>query len=267
MVLMPSKTDTPYLTSYDLLKSLALLLMLLDHVGYYFYPQNEWFRVVGRACVPIWFFLVGYARSRDLSKPLWIGAGLIILANFALGGGIFPLNILVTIIVVRLALDRVAHLAFRDWENATYTAFGLSVLFLPTFFAFEYGTAALLLALCGYIIRNAERMIISQTAQRVFIVYALTFFAFTQLITFNMTHFQSQAMVIGIGMSAILLYFFRPKEVPEVENSLPRPLVGALQFGGRYTLEIYVFHLILFKAICCLLGLKGYGIFNWGWIR
>ena len=41
------------ITSYDLFKALALVLMLADHIGYYFYDDVDWWRVAGRICVPI----------------------------------------------------------------------------------------------------------------------------------------------------------------------------------------------------------------------
>ena len=73
------------LTSYDFLKAVAVLLMVIDHVGFYFYPDQQWFRVFGRLCVPIWFFLIGYARSRDLSLYLWGGMILLVFAQPAGG--------------------------------------------------------------------------------------------------------------------------------------------------------------------------------------
>jgi len=100
-----SKPLSSVLTSYDFLKTAALLLMLVDHVGYYFYPDDVWMRVVGRFSAPVWLFLVGYARSRDLSWRLW--AGMLVLAgtNYVAGMAQCPVNILATIIVCRLALD------------------------------------------------------------------------------------------------------------------------------------------------------------------
>ena len=60
------------LTSYDLLKSLAVILMICDHIGYFFFPEEMWFRTLGRLCLPIWFFLIGYARGDEVSKLFWI---------------------------------------------------------------------------------------------------------------------------------------------------------------------------------------------------
>lgn len=264
---MPSKAFSPNLTSYDLLKSLALLLMVVDHIGYYFYPENEWFRVVGRASMPIWMFLIGYAHTRDLSKPLWVGAGVLIAANVILGGGIFPLNILVTIILIRLVLDRVASVTFKNWEMALYGAFVLSTLVICTYFFSEYGTTALLIAMAGYLARNGSNINMSGRAQRIFMGYSVVFYALSQVVIFDFDKVVAQSMVVAIGASAILLHYFVPKEVPEVEEKMPRFAVLALQFGGRYTLEIYVVHLILFKLAACLYGFQHYGWFQWDWIR
>ena len=264
---MPSKVSTENLTSYDLLKSLALLLMVIDHTGFFFFPGNEWFRVLGRASMPIWLFLIGYARSRDLSNPLFIGAGLLIVANFILGGSVFPLNILVTIIVVRIILDPVASIVFRNWEAAIYGAFALSVLTVFTFLMFEYGVCALLIALCGYAFRNVETVSLSLRAKKIFFGYSLGFYAFFQMLIFQMPKLESQIMVMLIAATGLLLYHFRGREVTETEEKLPQPAVSALKIGGRYTLEFYVAHLILFKLAACLLGLAAYGWFAWDWVR
>lgn len=264
---MPSKAFSPNLTSYDLLKSLALLLMVLDHIGYFFYPENDWYRAVGRASMPIWFFLIGFARTRDFSKPIWIGAGLIILSTFVFGASVLPLNILVTILIVRAVLDVVARTTFRNWEIAMYGSFALAVLMLPTVVLFQYGTSALLIAMAGYMVRNAGNINISERGQTIFKAFTVVFYAFTQILVFQFDKAVAQTMVIGIGLVSILLYYFRPVEVPEVEQKLPKFVVSALQFGGRYTLEIYVFHVILFEFIACLNGLQRYGWFQWDLIR
>ena len=69
--ILKTKTLSSYLTSYDLLKTLALVLMVIDHIGYFFYPEEMWWRVLGRLSVPIWFFLIGYANARDCFG-LWL---------------------------------------------------------------------------------------------------------------------------------------------------------------------------------------------------
>ena len=89
------------ITSYDLLKTFAVVIMLIDHIGAYFFPEVLWWRAIGRIGFPIWFFLVGHASGRDLPFKLWGSALLLVGANFVTGMAIFPLNALVTIILIR----------------------------------------------------------------------------------------------------------------------------------------------------------------------
>lgn len=58
----------------------------------------------------------------------------------------------------------------------------------------------------------------------------------------------------------ILLFFFRPMEFPKITNALPSFVNAMIKFGGRYTLEIYVFHLLIIKAY---LLYANYGFYHW----
>lgn len=264
---MPSKVITPNLTTYDLVKTLAIILTVLDHVGYFFYPDNEWFRVVGRACIPIWCFLVGYANSRDTGKDILIWATVLWLSNFIFGGNIFPLNMLFTIIACRLLLDVTARVMFKNWEPMLY-GFALFMLaVLPTMFMVEYGTAALLLVLAGYAVRHRSELDVSPNTQRLYILGSVTIYALSQLVLFPFDNIQQKACGFMIGATALMMYFFKPLEFPKVTNLTPRFITEAIQFTGRYTMEIYVVHLILFKAVAAYYGLEKYGFFAWDWVR
>lgn len=268
MFLIARKDLPDVLTSYDLVKTLAILLVIIDHVGNFFFPENEWFRVLGRACIPIWCFLIGYATSRDLSPPIWIGAGILVAGNFLFGGTIFPLNILVTFILIRLTIDGVAKLIFRDWEWMTYSVFALCVLAVPTMILTEYGTEALLLALAGYVRRHEGEAQVNISASTIkgFIVFCVFSYALFEITTFGFHGAQAKAAVIGIGLSGLLMYYFRPMQLQEQSWSWPAPVVDLLKITGRWTMEIYVLHLVAFKAIASYLGTGGYGWFEWDWL-
>ena len=53
-------------SSYDFIKFVAVVLMVIDHIGYYFFPYDLMWRSFGRMCVPIWLFLAGYAKPSDV---------------------------------------------------------------------------------------------------------------------------------------------------------------------------------------------------------
>ena len=61
----------------DWLKTAAIVLVLIDHVGYFFIDDDHWWSVFGRMAAPSFFFLIGYAHTRAV--PLqWIFLGVIL---------------------------------------------------------------------------------------------------------------------------------------------------------------------------------------------
>jgi hypothetical protein len=54
----------------DFLKLVAVISMLIDHIGYAFFPQQILFRVIGRLAFPIFAFSIvnGYRYTRSFSK-------------------------------------------------------------------------------------------------------------------------------------------------------------------------------------------------------
>ena len=94
---------------YDYLKIAALCSMILDHIGYYLYPDNQRWRVYGRFAFPIFLFLVGYNISYRWRRNLVgfaIAIQVIIWSAYMYGYAIADpmLNILGVIVLVRLAM-------------------------------------------------------------------------------------------------------------------------------------------------------------------
>ena len=108
-----TKKLEPAITSYDLLKALAVALMIVDHLGFYFYPDILWLRIIGRLSAPIWFFLIGYAHRRDVPRILWAGGLILTISGLAAGQSLFPLNILFMLGLARLVIDPVMARALR----------------------------------------------------------------------------------------------------------------------------------------------------------
>ena len=61
----------------DWLKTAAIILVVVDHIGYFFIEDADWWSVFGRLAAPSFFFLLGYAQTRTV--PLhWIWLGVIL---------------------------------------------------------------------------------------------------------------------------------------------------------------------------------------------
>ena len=44
----------------DLLKTLAMITMIIDHLGLYFFPEYNLMRLIGRTAMPVFCFFAGY---------------------------------------------------------------------------------------------------------------------------------------------------------------------------------------------------------------
>lgn len=250
------------LTSYDLLKALAVVLMVIDHAGHHFFPDEAWLRIIGRFCVPIWFFLIGYSRTTELSKMLWGGAVLVMLSSVFSGQYIFPLNILFTIILVRFFRDRFAFAAFRSSESLRGVFFILFFLTFPSAVFFEYGAMGMMLALVGYAVRNLDDVTQRVKHAHIQIYCALTLFAFYIWQGVMMPHVSSmQALVFlgGVFVVGLILWRFKSVVYTDSERIMARSFIRLFQFMGRRTLEIYVVHILIFRCVCMYLYPESYG--------
>jgi hypothetical protein len=259
-----SKSLPKSLTSYDFLKTFAVLTMIIDHIGYYFFPEQLEWRIVGRMSMPVWMFLIGYARSREITPLLWLGGGLIIIGDVVAGMPLLALNILFTIIVVRLVLNPLMDVATMNRQTMFMIIVTLAILVLPTVFIMDYGTQALLVAMLGYMVRNQQKLGFSNEAIMAFMgVVFIIYMSYQKLIIgFN----TPEAFTTGAGVLLVFIALTQFKSVtfPEITEKMPHIFVSLFQLMGRYTLEIYVAHLLLFKALGLITDPERYQLFNWG---
>ena len=251
------------LTSYDLLKSFAVIIMVVDHIGWYFYPEDLWWRAIGRIGFPVWFFLVGYAKSRSLHWKLWVGTLLLMAGNMAAGMFVFPLCALATILAIRLLIDPLMKAALYDHKSLIAFSVVLFALVISTGMFVEYGTIALIMAMLGYMVRLRAEGMIPNDRVTLFTGFALAAFLAMQQAQFNFSQPQLVAMIVGTLIVTAALYVFRPVEYPVLTGKMPRPLTWILQLGGRRTLEIYVVHLLLFKLLMVLVQPDRFTPFHW----
>ncbi len=250
------------ITSYDLFKFFAVMTMIVDHFGIYFFPDDLWYRVIGRLSFPVWLFLVGYARSREIPPILIGGAVIVFLSNIVAGMGLLPLSILVSIMIVRLCLDPIMK---QLSKSSTHLWVGSGVLFvvaLPSFILFEFGALAFIFAIFGYLVRQHGPSI--ETFR--YAVFVCLGYVFLQSLGYAIFDLQLVVMAIGMVGVTAALYNFKPQTYPEITKDMSCVGRRILHLCGRHTLEIYVGHLLLFKAVAVLIGVEGYEFMNWGWV-
>ncbi len=230
-------------TSRDLFKALALVLMVVDHIGLYC-VDLDLLRAVGRCSMPLWLFLVGYSKSYRLPPLVWLGALWIAAVDLTLGYAVWPMRILFTIIVARLAVAKAGDFFFRSpLHLAAAAAASLAVLSASSE-VFQYGTHGILFAALGYGRANMQRIGVGErTLATLMLVTAATYF-WRQTNRFDFEAFAATVFVVLLLATSLALLRFRPLVFAGTDD---RPGAPLLKFLGRRTLETYVVHLTAFK--------------------
>lgn len=257
------------LTSYDVLKTLAVVLMIFDHIGHHFFVDEMWFRVLGRLCIPIWFFLIGYARSDELRPSFFIGAGLLVVSSVLAGQYILPLNILVTIMVLRHMRNKMALSALSS--PAALRGMFLILLFLtfPSAMVFEYGSIAGVFVIFGFFVRNKEA-VYEQVPRKYMLTFVIaSFFCFYMmqgLMLPSVSGVQAIVMMLGFVGIGYWLWNFRAVAYASENLIMSRSFISLFQFFGRKTLEVYVGHVLIFRALAMYLYPEKYAFMDWHFI-
>jgi hypothetical protein len=238
---------TPKITTTDLLKLCGLALVLIDHYGLFFDPDETWWRVFGRLAAPIFFFLIGFARTKTIPAS-WLVLGAILTGlDIVSDGWDASLNILFSFALLRLALPHVERLIAQKRFGLPLLALALAAL-APLFGnVVEYGLSGWLWALLGLSARLAlvgepgstlTRNIVAVICGLFYLIAESRFWHldFAKIITLT--------LLIGALVGALLA--FRRKDLAWTP---PAPLAHALNWTGRRSLEIYAFSTIAMQVV------------------
>lgn len=249
----PAQAGAPYrtsaiITAYDYIKVLAVILMMCDHIGAFLFPHVEILRVLGRLCVPIWLFLIGYARSRTIDDRLILCAISVSAMTYVCYGYVEPLNILWTIIIVRILLKGTIAWISQD---LTHLAFATTIFFALTPFTrmfFEYGTIAFIFAIWGHITRNGFSIYSARWSGQAYGFIAMTTYLLIEQIAFDFDLSLLPFLIIGsIFVYCLLTLYFPRNRIGWMPFSLNTQ--KTLSWIGHNTLYIYVGHLAVIFII------------------
>lgn len=233
------ESERHLITSYDVLKTVGVILMILDHIGLYLYPDVEMLRVIGRLAAPIFLFLIGFARTRDLpfAWVFWVAADMMVSAAV----GIAPrANILLTLLLVRLSLDYITPLLYpRSRFTIAFLFFCFAVAPLVDPFL-EYASIAWPLAAVGLWARKDGIAGIKWMAG-VFFAYFVY-----EALKFDFSDPGLLVMAGGIMCLCPLLAYFDPNAKLRLNT---KAAAAVYRFCGRHSLLIYALHLIGLKIL------------------
>ena len=241
----PKLIQSKNITSYDVLKSFAVIIMVIDHLGFYFFPEYDWLRSIGRICVPIWFFLVGRSQSLKVGLDMPMGALILSVFQFLILGHFLPLNVLWSMTIWRVFLRFFPKIT----EMKVWGILLLSVLcvigvitIVPTSDFVEYGSLGFLLALAGYC---CSRMGKTKTCA-LMCIFVTAFCSVFEAYYFKFSILNSAISTVGISLTMLWLWNLQSREYLNTEKIFFAPV---LRFIGRETLSIYVVNHVIFMYI------------------
>ena len=134
----------------NVIKTVACLSMLLDHIGYLLFPQAEWLRWCGRLALPLFAYLVAegcrHTRNRRRYFLRMLGLGLLCQVFGSVQGlysgqtKLIFLNILLTLSAAQLLcfawLDLAEATARKEGQSKALGRFSLTVAGVVAVYAF-----------------------------------------------------------------------------------------------------------------------------------
>jgi surface polysaccharide O-acyltransferase-like enzyme len=247
----------------DWLKTAAIILVVVDHIGYFFIEHDQWWSVFGRLAAPVFFFLIGYAQTRTVPLHwLWLGVILTLLDSSNNGWSWVAPNILLSFAFIRVvrpyvraALDRYGWLAFGLLVAALFAALPLAAPVV------DYGAEGWLWALLGLCqrlyVEGRPDANVSSVAQgpalptyritenaglmRILACFAAAIvYVWQEQRVYMFPQIHLAVFILGVGILILSLCLFRrgPSRVQP-----PEPMAGVLRYIGRHTLEIYAIQL------------------------
>jgi hypothetical protein len=230
-------------TTLDVLKTVAVVLMIADHVGLYVL-DSSWLRVAGRPVAVIFGFLIGFSATTRV-PPSWIGLGI---GLTLLNRWLFPndephtLDILLTLALTRMAIPFFDRLHRAHPLLLVPMVAVLGVLTEPVNAFLEYGTEVPIVALLGTAVRLDRGRPGEEAARKATALAALVAIGLVALRHFEFEPAEATACMAVLAATMLALASFRITPV-----ALPPPIAPAVRWAGRNTLMIYAVHLAAFQ--------------------
>ena len=119
------------------LKIIAAVAMLIDHIGLIFFPSVAIFRIIGRLAFPAFAFMISEGARYTKNKTRYFLSifllGIFCQAVYFFGGGLEPLNILITFsfsIIIIYIMQSFKQKLFSDGVKKEEKAFWCIIFFL-----------------------------------------------------------------------------------------------------------------------------------------
>jgi TraX protein len=228
------------LNSHDIVKIVALALMVIDHIGFFIFPEQLTWRLWGRGAAPLFFFLLGYTSKLRHLGLLFIYGGILSFYNSVVYHTL-KINILLSFVMVFKCID---YIPYQKW-NRYYAILGFIIAVCADYWVnrvIEYGFSGVLFAYCGQMVKNHSPVFGIKRGCGFFILLCLVSYFIQQELIFQ---FQiddltmSQLLIVAAGLW-LVMHYYQLKTF-----SYQGPGLAPLLFISRFSLHFYFIHYVL----------------------
>lgn len=235
----------------DLLKTIAIVFMIIDHIGLYFFPDHQIMRLIGRTAMPVFMFFAGYNFHGTPGIRI-LSYGIVLYAiTTLLFSTLTTTNILITvylgqcyIYIYEILFSLYGYKVFdiRNFYIAYLHAVVLVLLVYCTGHLIDYGTLAIGVMVLGYGAKHSKGI--------VFQLFTAIAFAFSALHTYlNFSSFPPSYIIAAFFLAA-LGYVLTVIRKPEAHININLKLIS------RNALIIYVVHLAIIQFVFLVITLS-----------
>lgn len=237
----------------DLLKTLAIIAMVIDHISLYLYPELTIMRVIGRIAMPIFCFFAGYNfHGKPKTKIIILGVLLHIYTT------ILFKKFIVTNILIPIYLGQCYIYYFRK-SLACFFYRGychiiiMVVLWYISWAIIDYGTLVIAIMILGFIAKHEPKNLKLCCFITIFAVFVHSSL-FTLAVPFSGFNFSNTNLILDIIL-LIATYILMT-----ISDYSTRIFIN-LKWMSRNVLYIYCLQIMILQFI--FIYKYTYGFKNW----
>lgn len=242
---------------YDILKVIAIVFMIIDHIWYFFFPHLIILRILGRISMPIFLFLVGYNSSPHIHSSLLLSRIIVESSLFSYNHYYhteYVVSILWSIIIIKWI-----HLFYHHYQYKADKKIKLILLFTIIVLVsnhtlsqyLDYWWSAIAIGLCGLLIRLGTINTTFKIPIYLTCMFVWIFYCIQQIITFWIYRWYNLLLFTGLMIISILLLSWLPYKKTHYEWYRRSK---SILWISKHSLEIYMIHIILFICILYVLS-------------
>ncbi len=217
----------------DLLKFIALICMVIDHLGLYMFPDQLWMRLVGRVSMPLFCLFAGYNFKGQVRYSLLMYGGLLYAVSYYFIFHLFiEANILISIFLGQLFLKLFLKCFYRPCFGFL-AACVLGPLAVFTDRMFDYGTLSIACMVFGYMIRKNEK-------DKLLLSFGIAGLSFVHSFCIFKPYVNAAYMLGTLSIYSLFLLAVNYKD-------FSAQVRFCFQFITRRTMGFYVFHLFIIR--------------------